>query len=286
MAIWGGGGTGATATAVISNGYVVGLDITDSGSGYTNAPAIYIGGTVPSISSEPQPVVVMAHSNATFSVTVTGNLPLAYQWSFDSTNIAGATSNSLTITNVAQTNLGTYTVTVYNPFGSTPSTGAILSMDPFIISAFTGATALWGQSSTLSVDAWGSGPLDFQWYDDGVAIAMATNDTLVLTSDQFTNQGFYSVVVSNSFGVASNTPAELVVEPAGVALGMFPGVIITGTVGYDYIIQRNANLTSSNSWVTVANVILTQSPQIWVDTNINTAIPGNPQQFYQVLPGP
>jgi hypothetical protein len=38
----GGGGTGATATAVVSNGMVVSLTITDAGIGYTGAPTIYI----------------------------------------------------------------------------------------------------------------------------------------------------------------------------------------------------------------------------------------------------
>ena len=40
--IQGGGGTGATATAVISNGVVVSITVTDAGTGYTNAPSIYI----------------------------------------------------------------------------------------------------------------------------------------------------------------------------------------------------------------------------------------------------
>jgi hypothetical protein len=40
--IQGGGGTGATATAVVSNGVVVGITITDAGIGYTNTPTIYV----------------------------------------------------------------------------------------------------------------------------------------------------------------------------------------------------------------------------------------------------
>jgi hypothetical protein len=40
--ILGGGGTGATATAVVSNGVVVNIIITDAGIGYTSIPCIYI----------------------------------------------------------------------------------------------------------------------------------------------------------------------------------------------------------------------------------------------------
>jgi probable HAF family extracellular repeat protein len=40
--IQGGGGTGATATAVVSNGVVFGITTTDAGIGYTGTPSIYI----------------------------------------------------------------------------------------------------------------------------------------------------------------------------------------------------------------------------------------------------
>lgn len=40
----GGGGTGATATAAVSNGVVTGFTITAGGSGYTSAPTVLISG--------------------------------------------------------------------------------------------------------------------------------------------------------------------------------------------------------------------------------------------------
>ena len=42
VTILGGGGTGATATALVTNGVVVGIMITDAGSDYTSAPIVYI----------------------------------------------------------------------------------------------------------------------------------------------------------------------------------------------------------------------------------------------------
>ena len=42
VSIRGGGGTGATATAVVSDGVVVNIIITDAGIGYTSMPTIYI----------------------------------------------------------------------------------------------------------------------------------------------------------------------------------------------------------------------------------------------------
>ena len=109
----------------------------------------------------------------------------------------------------------------------------------------------------------------------------------MLTFDgiQFTNAGLYTVVVSSALGSVTNTPEQVVVNPAGVSLGLYPGVTISGTVGYTYIIQRNANLANPNGWVTVTNLTLTQPVQIWADTSINTTLPTNQYQFYQVLPG-
>ena len=129
------------------------------------------------------------------------------------------------------------------------------------------------------------GILSYQWFDNGVAVVNATNPILDLTDIQFTNAGLYSVVVSSPFGSVTNTPEQVVVNPAGVSLGLYPGVTINGVAGYSYIIQRTANLSNTNLWVTVDNLTLTQPVQLWVDTNVNASLPENPQEFYRVLPG-
>jgi len=239
----------------------------------------------PSIISQPQSVVVNAHDSASFSVTACGYGILIYQWSLNGTNILGATSSTLTISNVTQCNLGSYAVAVSNTVGPTTSSNATLSMYPFIATPFTGAVTYWGQSSTLNVGAWGTGPLDYQWFDNGNPIPNATNDTLTLTTIQATNAGLYSVVVSNAFGSATNPPAQVIVEPAGVSLGFSPTLTISGVAGYSYIIQSSTNLADTNGWATVTNLTLTQPVQIWVDTNVDASSPFNSTHFYQVLPG-
>lgn len=238
-----------------------------------------------SITGQPQSVVVDAFNTATFTVTASGTVPLRYQWSFDGTNVAGATSSTLTIPNVVQTNLGTYAVVVTNEFGAATSSNATLSMYPFIATPFPGAITYWGKNASLSIQAWGTGPLDYQWFDNGASIPDATNSTLTLTAIQATNAGFYSVVVSSALGSATNLPAQVMVEPAGVSLGFSPTVTISGVVGYNYIVQASTNLAKTNGWATITNLTLTQPVQIWVDTNVNASSPFNSEHFYQVLPG-
>ena len=283
VSIQGGGGNGATATAVVSNGVVVHIIITDAGIGYTNTPTVLIG-FAPSITSQPQSTTVNGGGNASFNAAAAG-FPLNYQWSFNGSNISGATSSSLTISNVVPTNLGTYVVVVTNAFGSMTSSNAILSMYPYIESPFTGLVTDWGYTNTLSVGAWGTGPLSYQWFQNGVAVLNATNQALTLTSIQFTDAGLYSVVVSSPLGSVTNAPAQVVVNPAGVSLGLYPGVTISGVVGYHYMIESTADLSNTNSWITNANLILAQPVQLWVDTNVDASLPTHPRRFYQVQPG-
>ena len=266
--------------------------IASSSNGTALASAVFGGGiyigtiTQPLITAQPQSLAVNAHDTTSFSVTALGAPVLSYQWSLNNSNISGATSNTLTISNVTQCDLGTYAVVVTNLFGTATSSNAVLSMYPFLVHPFDGLDTYWGYTNTLSVGAWGTGPLDYQWFDDGNAIDGATNQTLTLTGVQFTNAGLYSVVVTSPLGSVTNTPEQVVVNPAGVSFGgLYPSVIIQGVVGYNYVIQSTANLSDTNSWVTVTNLTLTQPIQLWIDSNTDASLPANPNRFYKVLPG-
>jgi hypothetical protein len=65
--------------------------------------------------------------------------------------------------------------------------------------------------------------------------------------------------------------------------GMHPGITVSNQGGFIYVIQRNADLTNTNGWTTVASFTLTNGATLWVDTNVNAALPANAQYFYQVL---
>jgi hypothetical protein len=102
---------------------------------------------------------------------------------------------------------------------------------------------------------------------------------------QATNAGLYSVVVRNPLGTATNTPAQVVVYPAGVSLGFCPSVTINGVIGYSYIIQSTTDLSNTNFWVTLTNLTLTQPVQLWVDTSVDATSPVYSKYFYRVLAG-
>ena len=256
---------------------------------YDNTISIYrnlgLTSAPPSITIEPKGVLVYAHANTSFTATAQGTTPLSYQWTLNGSSILGATSNTLNITNVTESDLGIYAVTVTNPVGSVTSSNVSLSMYPFIAAPFPGAVTYWGKDITLSVEAWGTGPLSYQWLDDGAPILNATNSDLSLPSIQFTNAGLYSVVVSSPLGSVTNIPEQVVVNPAGVSFGMYPGVTVTGVVGFTYDIQSSIDLSDTNGWTTVATFTLLNPVQLWVDVNVNAASPTNQHRYYRVLPG-
>ena len=237
----------------------------------------------PSITNQPQDQLANAFSTATFEVGASGTAPLSYQWLSGGTNLPGAIYSTLTFPSVIPPETGPYSVIVANNYGAVTSSIANLYLAPYLESPFTGLQTYWGQTNTLSVGAWGSGDLMYQWYFNGVAIPDATSSNLLLSSVQFTNAGSYSVVVTSPYGSVTNTPEQVIVNPSNVSLGLFAGVIIQGTVGYNYTIQSSTDLNDPNSWVTLTNLTLTAPVQIWDDNSVN--VHNSPQNFYRVLPG-
>jgi hypothetical protein len=240
----------------------------------------------PSITTQPSLAETPLHGSANFNVVATGTAPLQYQWSFGGANLSGATNSVLALQNINTNQAGYYAVTVSNPYGQETSSAAQLAISPSITVAFTGVVGLWGQPATLSVGAIGTGILEYQWLQNGVAISGATNSTLMFDTIQFTNAGLYSVVVSSSFGSVTNAAYQVIVNPANTIIGLYPGITITGTVGYTYQIQSSTNLSNLNGWLTETNITLTQPVENWYDGNANTTQSSNPHKFYQVLPGP
>lgn len=235
-----------------------------------------------SINMGPFSQVVAASDTATFSIGAFGYPTLNYQWLFNGVDVPGANSSSLTITNVGTNHLGNYWVEAWNAYSSATSAPAALLMSPSLRVPFAGLVAVWGKEATLSVSAWGSGDLSYQWYRDGQAVPGATNDTLVFPAVQINDGGLYSVAVNSAYGSVTNTAAQLVVNPANISLGLYAGITIEGVPGYTYGIEYTTDLTDTNSWQSLTNVTLTQPVELWVDHSVNVHAPGVEKRFYRV----
>ena len=85
----------------------------------------------PTILTQPASQLVNETSNVTFTVTAAGTPQLQYQWRLNGTNLAGATSTSLTVANVQASQAGSYSVRVTNAFGAVVSSNAVLLVNRF-----------------------------------------------------------------------------------------------------------------------------------------------------------
>jgi lectin family protein/Ig-like domain-containing protein len=85
-------------------------------------------------------------------------------------------------------------------------------------------TVVVGQTATFSVTASGTGPLNYQWYKNGVAISGATSSTYTTPTTSLTDSGsVFTVTVSNVAGSMTSGAATLTVQsPAPVAGSLVP----------------------------------------------------------------
>jgi hypothetical protein len=104
--------------------------VTNQYNSVTSTPAILTVNTEiipPSITSGPQSQTNVLGGTATFTVTATGTA-LNYQWEFNSSDLSGQSSTSLTLNNLSAASQGSYQVRVFNSAGSTTSPPATLTV--------------------------------------------------------------------------------------------------------------------------------------------------------------
>ena len=246
----------------------------------------------PVITTNPGNAAACSGSGTTFTV-VASNSPTSYQW-YLSTNggssynpisnggvYSGATTATLSISDVAGLNGNLYRATATNGTGtSSPSTGATLTVNaaPSITVDPINKTICAGASTTtFTVTATGTG-LTYQWKvstDGGTVYNNVTNTgiytgattaTLTLTQATFTyNSYMYMCVVSGTCTPsASSSAATLTVTPPPVISAVSPlkanpsaTVTITGT---------NFNTTASN------NILFFGSTKATVNTASATSL--------------
>jgi hypothetical protein len=269
----------------------------------------------PMITVQPTNQTIAVGSNATFTVTAIGTVPLHYQW-WDGTNklvngtvkngptISGTTTTNLTIKNAQTTNSGNYTVVVTNLAGSVTSSNAVLTVasSPVIIMQPTPtnqATAV-GSKATFAVAAIGIAPLRYQWQINGTNLVDGTNlvngditsgsttTNLTISNAQTNNSGAYTVVITNIAGSVTSSNALLTVIVPSPSFGNIQaesGVsgsfILSGAGGasngtYYVLISTNLLLPLTN-WTSIAtNQFDSEGDFIFT----NTAQTNVPQLFY------
>jgi len=261
------------------------VSIYDRALSATEVSAIYAAGSggkcftlsPPLITTQPVNSTNLLGSTATFSVAASGSAPVNFQWSFNGTNLNGATSATLTLSDVQLSQSGNYSVLVSNAAGFTNSATVSLTvyaLPPTITAQPASAAYALGSTASFQVSATGTAPLNYQWSLNGTNLISATNATLILPNVQFSQAGSYSVQIANAAGSTNSVSASLVVyalppfilaQPASqritAGLSASFSVVATGTAPLRYQWSFNHSILpgATNATLTLSSVQTNQA---------------------------
>jgi alpha-tubulin suppressor-like RCC1 family protein len=179
--------------------------------------------TPPAFSVQPTNESVVISNTASFSATLTGALPMSFQWAFNGTpladdgiHITGSATANLSISNITTADGGSYTLAVTNFLGSTNSSAAVLTVltPPTFTTQPVGRSLPPGLPTIFNAAALGNPmPSYYQWQLNGTNIPGATSSSYTNLAVGTNDLGFYQVIASNSVGVATSTSAQLTFGP-------------------------------------------------------------------------
>jgi pectin methylesterase-like acyl-CoA thioesterase len=194
---------------------VYSLVASNSAGAVTNSMTLTVsaGNVAPGITGPANQTVIQSN-NSTFTTSVSGLPVPGLQWRVNGVDIPGATSTTLTLTNVLFAQNGfVYSLVASNSAGLATNSAALTVLVPPVISQPpTNLSVVVGSPATFSVGASGVPAVKYQWLTNGNPLANATNAAYTIASAQGANNGLvFSVVVSNSAGVVTSSSALLTV---------------------------------------------------------------------------
>jgi hypothetical protein len=215
----------------------------------TSTPASLSVNAGPAITTQPLDQTQPEAGSATFTVAATGSGTLTYQWTKDGAPLNGATSTTLTLTNVAAADSATYACVVTDTAAGiaaiTISSPAVLTVNlkPVISGNLTNQPAVLGGPITFTVTATSNGSLSYLWQkstDSGATwttIPGATGASYLISSAAAGDVAAYNCIVTSTLNgtVISTTSAtgNLVLNaPPVVTLAAPVGATATLDSGY------------------------------------------------------
>lgn len=220
------------SNATVSDGGVYTCTVTGlCGSPLTSTNAVVTIDPTTVIATQPSGYTKCAGDEVILDVVASGNIT-AYQWLKDGVAVAngvqpsgaivaGALTAQLRITNLTQTEAGSYTSSITAACGNVLSEPAVLNINvPVQITAEPAALTQICQGSSTSITVTTSGTVtSFRWKKNGnylangVSYAGVNSDELVISNALLTDAGFYSCEIVSSCNTISTQSAELRVDP-------------------------------------------------------------------------
>jgi hypothetical protein len=184
-------------------------------------------------------------SSVDLSLWADGPGTLSYQWYSNNVLLAGQTQTNLPFDNLTPSNNATYAVVVSNAYGAVTSIVSVVVTNTMLpITLVPAAETRWiGSPISFSPSIAVSQPFTYQWYSNSTAIPGANSLTYTATATA-ASAGAYTLVYSNSFGVATSSVASVSVRtvPPGYAsvivadnpLSYFRLDETSGSTAFDY----------------------------------------------------
>jgi hypothetical protein len=226
-------------------------------------------GPLVTITQQPASTNAFIGSTVSFIPAVNGS-GVTYQWRFNGNLIPGATSATLTLTNIQLSQAGQYSFMAFNGGGSIISSNATLGvLTPLFFSIQpTNQNVLPNTNVTLYSLAAGNGPVRYQWRFEGTNILDETNANYSFTGANPTNHGNYSVVAMDDFNstVSSNAFIYVLVKPF-VVTHIKPATVLQGGTAVFSLVATGAP-TIWYRWLRGGAAIATSSVPTLVLTNV------------------
>ncbi len=240
----GGGGTGAAGEAVVSNGMVTAITVTNAGSGYTSLPAVQI---------DPPIGLLVGQTNATLNLT------------------AITTNNS-----------GNYFVVVSNAYGCVTSSIASLTIalpyPPGISQQPQSVNVAQGNNAAFNVIASGTPPPNYQWFmvsgtqSNATAVPVVINGFVLGANVASGGAGYLAVpnvqivggsgsgasgyaVVSNRMvsAITMTNPGAGYTTPPAIQIDAPSAISLTGQTNATLTLLAVTNGNAANYFVVVTN---------------------------------
>lgn len=261
------------------NYYII---VTNNWGAVTDSIALSIFSFPPQITVPPTNQTVGVGDTVVFPVEATGTAPLHFQWQLNGTNYLHSfdlTNSELILTNVQLNEAGTYSIIVTNDYGSVTdsATLTVLTFAPQIVSAppLFQTNGL-GTAFSLFINATGSPPLIYQWQFNGTNLTSkdkgytgVNSNALTFTDAQTNQSGNYTVIITNTWGLATTNINETIMPlapqittpPASATNGVgnlsYFTVTATGTSPLRYQWQLNGtNLPNKSPYIGATNSTL------------------------------
>ncbi len=171
--------------------------------------------SAPPVSIQPQNLITNGGALVQFTSTFEGQAPLTYQWQFNGTNLIGATNAILTLTNVLDSQSGSYALVVSNAAGLAVSSNSTLTVIPTISISITPGTFIAGSGTVVafSFNVVGMSPTNYQWTLNGSPWSGFGPGTTYWIEPPLSASGTYNVTASDPYYTITSSNATLTIIP-------------------------------------------------------------------------